>query len=499
MDAQIRPRRQTAREFAELVLDDGSFSPFAAHTTPDPDEGYRRELQAATERSGEAEAVLAGTGLLQGQPVVLMAGEFGFLGGSLGRAGGDALLEAVEHATAHGLPLLAAPCSGGTRMQEGTPALVQMVKVAQAVNDHRRAGLPYLVHMRHPTTGGVLASFASLGQWTSAEPGALVGFLGPRVQEVVNGERLPEGVQRAENLHRVGVIDAVLPNELVRETWHRLLRTWSGGDAPDAVPDEHVVEAAARIDAWDAVLASRHPGRPGALDLLATCGQDTVWLSGTGDGQVDPSTRVGLVRLSGQPCVVVAHDRETDGRHPLGPAALRIAQRGFRLAAELGLPVVTLVDTPGADVSVAAEEHALCGEIARCTAALADLPVPTVSVVLGRGTGGATLALLPADRTLCAANGWVAPLPPEGASAIIHRTDERAADMARLHRIGAHDLVDAGIADEVVAEPEVLDEAGARLFCERMGQAIARHLHELRAQDRDERLRQRRTRLRSFG
>ncbi len=504
MDAS-QSRRLSAREFATLVLDEGSFQPLPAHPTTTDDPGYRAELEAAGERSGEQEAVLAGTGLLDGQAVVLVAGEFGFMGGSLGRAGGGGLLEAVELATERRLPLLAAPCSGGTRMQEGTPALVQMVKVAQAVSRHRREGLPYLVHMRHPTTGGVLASFASLGQWTSAEPGALVGFLGPRVQEVVAGERLPDGVQRAENLARVGVIDAVLPHDQVREVWGRFIGTWQDSDAlrgscgsPErANPPRN--EAAVRVDAWQAVQASRQSGRPGAMDLVAACGQDAVWLSGTGDGQVDNTTRVGMMRLSGKPCLVVAHDRESDGRHPLGPAALRTAQRGFTMAAELGLPVVTLIDTPGADISVEAEEHALCGEIARCTAMLSDLPVPTLSVVLGRGTGGATLALLPADRTLCAANGWMAPLPPEGASAIIHRTADRADEMARSHRIGAHDLVEAGIVDEVIAEPALLDEAGAADFCGRMGEAIGRNLAELRAQDATQRLERRRTRLRSFG
>ena len=157
--------------------------------------------------------MVTGEGTVFGRRVALVACEFDFLAGSIGVAAAERITAAVQRATAERLPLLASPSSGGTRMQEGTVAFLQMVKIAAAVELHKRAHLPYLVYLRHPTTGGVFASWGSLGHVTAAEPGALVGFLGPRVYEHLYGEPFPAGIQTAENLHRHGVIDGVVPLE----------------------------------------------------------------------------------------------------------------------------------------------------------------------------------------------------------------------------------------------------------------------------------------------
>ena len=186
-------------------------------------EAYAAELVAAAERSGVDESVVTGEGRLRGRRVAVVAGEFGFLAGSIGRAAADRLVTAVERATREGLPLLAAPVSGGTRMQEGTPAFVQMVRISQVVAAHKSAGLPYLVYLRHPTTGGVMASWGSLGHVTVAEPGALVGFLGPRVYEALYGRPFPEGVQTAENLYAHGIIDAVIAPDEIADILDRAL------------------------------------------------------------------------------------------------------------------------------------------------------------------------------------------------------------------------------------------------------------------------------------
>ncbi|MFD4998041.1 carboxyl transferase domain-containing protein, partial [Streptomyces buecherae] len=194
--------RPTARELIETVVAPGSWHCWdepVTVSTADPE--YRADLARARERTGLDESVITGSGLLDGARVAVVACEFGFLAGSIGVAAGERLVRAVRRATAERLPLLAAPASGGTRMQEGTVAFVQMVKVTAAIAAHKAAGLPYLVHLRHPTTGGVFASWGSLGHVTTAEPGALIGFLGPRVHEALYGERFPEGVQVAEHLY----------------------------------------------------------------------------------------------------------------------------------------------------------------------------------------------------------------------------------------------------------------------------------------------------------
>ncbi|MEL4503331.1 carboxyl transferase domain-containing protein [Luteococcus sp. H138] len=492
-------KRLTATEFVQTVVDEGSFVHWGLPLENPEDPDYAAELAAAREKTGLDEAVLTGEATLDGHRVALVVGEFRFLGGSIGHAASDLVLHAVDRATAERIPLLAAPCSGGTRMQEGTAAFVQMVKIGQAVQAHRHAGLVYLVHLRHPTTGGVLASWGSLGQYTTAEPGALVGFLGPRAQEAIAGEMIPEGIQRAENLQERGIIDAVVPNDELRAVWARLL---AAAGAPRVGPKlvrreaSHLAEEA---DPWESVQATRHTARPGLVDLAHYECTDMVWFSGTGDGQVDPAVRVGLAKFRDIPCVWVGHDRSASHGEPLSPAGLRLARRGFRLADELNLPVVSIIDTPGAALTQQAEEMALAGEIARTLGWLADLPVPTVSVILGQGGGGAALAMLPADRMLCAGKGWLAPLPPEGASAIVHRNAHMAAEMSRRQGLGAHDLQRDGVVDEVVGEPDEMSGGGAEVFCHSVGEAVAHHLQELLDMPDDQRLARRRERFRSMG
>ncbi|WP_345714246.1 acetyl-CoA carboxylase carboxyltransferase subunit beta, partial [Kineococcus glutinatus] len=214
----------SAADVLAAVLDAGTFRSWdaPADRTGAPAR-YLEQLARAEVRAGADEAVLTGEGLLAGRRVAVVVSEFAFLAGSVGTAAAARIVAAVERATAERLPLLAAPASGGTRMQEGTGAFVTMAGIVAALSAHRAAHLPYLVHLRHPTTGGVLASWGSLGHVTTAEPGALVGLLGPRVQEALTGAALPAGVQRAENLRRHGVVDAVVPLHRLRATAARAL------------------------------------------------------------------------------------------------------------------------------------------------------------------------------------------------------------------------------------------------------------------------------------
>ncbi|MFI9274388.1 carboxyl transferase domain-containing protein [Kitasatospora sp. NPDC052896] len=455
MDQPITPIPAALR-LAEQLLDPGTFRSWDTPPEQPASGPYAEALARARARSGADEAALTGEGRLAGHRVAVLLSEFGFLAGSIGTATADRLLRGVERATAERLPLLAFPASGGTRMQEGTPAFVRMVAIAGAVTAHKAAGLPYLVHHRHPTTGGVLASWASLGQLTTAEPGALVGFLGPRVYEALYGEPFPAGVQRAEHLRRHGTVDAVLPPDRLRR---RLADTLDVLAARPTVTEatgdaESPVEAADSAEAtWRSVLLTREPGRPGLAELLQEA--DTlVPLSGTGTGERDDALRLTLARFGRTGCVVVGHDRAAAALHgPVGPAGLRTARRGMRLAAELRLPLLTVIDTHGAELSARAEERALAGEIARCIAELSTLPVPVVSLLLGEGTGGAALALLPADRTVAAEHAWLSPLPPEGASVILHRNPDHAAELAHQQRIGAAALLADGVVDRVLPEP----------------------------------------------
>jgi acetyl-CoA carboxylase carboxyl transferase subunit beta len=492
--------RTGARQFFDAILDDGSFRswdgpPLEVAGTDE----YRAELADATLRTGLDESVLTGEGTVSGRRVAVLACEFDFLAGSIGVAAAERITASVQRATALGLPLIASPSSGGTRMQEGTVAFLQMVKIAAAVELHKKAHLPYLVYLRHPTTGGVFASWGSLGHLTAAEPGALIGFLGPRVYEHLYGEPFPDGVQTAEHLFAHGVIDSVVPLDKLRGVVDRVLTVVT--DPPDpisacpvTVDDTNHAEIT-EAPAWDSVLASRRADRPGVDYLLARGATDRVLLSGTGRGE-SGTTLLALARFGGQPAVVVGQRRVIGGL--VGPRALREARRGMALAAGLQLPLVLVIDTAGPALSRQAEEDGLAGEIALCLAELVTLDTPTVSVLLGQGSGGPALAMVPADRVLAAQHGWLAPLPPEGASAIVYRDVDHAPELAAAQGVRSADLRKAGIVDVIVPEePDAADDPAG--FTERLSATIAAELHALHTVPAAQRLGVRLQRYRRIG
>jgi len=457
-------RRWTARELIDLVLDHGSYESWdetvdiSGHS-----EAYQAELRAAADKAGTDESVLTGRGTVSGRPVAFIVNEFGFLAGSIGVAAAERIAGAVRRATAAGIPVVASTASGGTRMQEGTRAFVHMIEISRALMEHRAAGLPYVVHLRHPTTGGVYASWGSLGHVTVAEPGALVGFLGPKVFQALNGRPFPEGVQTAENLAAKGVIDAVVSSEDLRWLFDQALAVLV--DAPTPGTRERRPPLPVGADgppAWESIERTRAAGRVGVRDLLKYGAEGTLRLRGTDEGERDETVIIALTRLDGVPCVLVGqdHTRQTP-ETPMGPAALREARRAMRLAEELRLPLVTVVDTPGAELSPKAEEGAIAGEIARCIATLVTTTVPTVSVILGQGCGGGALALLPAGTVLATEHAWLSPLPPEGASVIRHGTVDHAAEMAADQGVRAVDLLAGGEVDAVV--PEYDDDTPAEI------------------------------------
>jgi acetyl-CoA carboxylase carboxyl transferase subunit beta len=406
-------------------------------------------------------------------------------------------------------------------MQEGTIAFLQMATITAAVVAHQAAALPYLVYLRHPTTGGVFASWASVGQLTLAEPGALIGFLGPRVYQALTGAAIPDGVQTAENLLAHGLVDAVVPPEELAGYLARVLSALASGPAPACGPAPAVPSAVApasvaapassevgaptsapELDpvpasadaselgsgpqtpaAWESVLRTRRPDRPGAADLIRAAATDIAPLRE--DGLI-----LALARIGGRPCVLAGQDRS---RLPHGTATLRTAQRGMRLAADLRLPLVTIIDTPGGELSPAAEEDGIAREIARTLVTLITLPVPTIAVLLGQGTGGAALALLPADRVLAAEHAWLSPLAPEGASVIVYRDATHAPELAARQGIRSADLAAAGLVDFIAAE------ANPDQLLRDLGRALQAELQSLGAQDDETRLAGRYLKYRRLG
>ncbi|MFL5817643.1 MAG: carboxyl transferase domain-containing protein [Conexibacter sp.] len=532
MTSGTQPELASARDRVALVADEGSFEQWDADVVSDDPLGfsdtkpYRERLAAAQEATGLGEAVLTGRGLLDGRPFVVVAGEFGFLGGSIGVATAERVARAFERAVEQRLPVVALPASGGSRMQEGTLAVIGMAKLAAAAGRLRAAGLAYVVCLTHPTTGGVLASWGSLGTVTFALPDALLGFAGPRVVELLTGRSLPPRVQRSETLLAQGLIDDVVPPDALRSRVAAVLAVAAGSegeraaalaspnrgsaglppsagsrpDAQPAAPAPATTAGAERRDAWASLQHVRNRRRPGAGALLDALAEDVTVLRGARDGHPDDAACfAALARLAGFPAVVVAQRRRGDGTPAvMNPAGYRKARRAMALAAELRLPLVTIVDTPGAELSEDAERGGLAGQIAGCLADMAALPVPTLALLLGEGGSGGALALLAADRVLAAEHASLGVIAPEGASAILYRDLDHAAELAATQGGASWQLQAAGIADVVVPEPRPAHEE-PEAFVARVGVALSTELTSLTAADPSARLAERHRRWRSIG
>lgn len=502
------PALNSAADLVALVADVGSFEAWGEEVGPRDPLGfvdrwpYAERLAAAREQTGSTESVMTGRATLEGRPIAIVASEFAFIGGSIGTAAGERVARAFDRARDERLPLLAMPRSGGTRMQEGSLAVVQMAKLAAAARRLRTASLPYVVWCGEPTTGGVMASWASLGTVIFGMPGALLGFGGPRVVETLTGRAMPEGVQLAENLLAHGLIDDVVEPNALRERVVRVLAVALPGAANSAAgaPTRAHPAPPAKVDAWRSLGYARDPARPGVREFLAACAADVTVLRGDGDGAEDPACLAALARVRGISSVVIgqARDPETGKPGAMNAAGFRKVRRALGIAEDLGLPVVTLIDTPGAEMSAAAEESGLSRAIAHVLADMSTVRVPTLAVLLGEGGSGGALALLPADRVLCAEHGSLTPIAPEGASAILYRTTDRAPELAATQAISSVDLLRHGIVDAIVPEhPVASQERDA--FLVRLGDAVKAELSALLATGADERLQARKARYRRIG
>ncbi|HZA78608.1 MAG TPA: carboxyl transferase domain-containing protein [Acidimicrobiales bacterium] len=386
---------------------------------------------------------------------------FEVLGGTMGAAAGEKVVRAYDRARELRLPVVVLTRTGGARLQEGMVALVQLARTAGAAHRHAQAGLLSLAVYGSPTTGGVLASYASLVDLRAVVAGAVVGFAGPRVAEGTLGIALPPGSHTAEAVYDHGLVDARLdPDDVAswveaalglvdRALPTRSLPAWSkpAGDGGTGGGG----------GAWGEVLRARAAGRPSGIDRAARLCSSWVELRGG-----DPTVRVGLARVAGRRCVVVATDRYCGTGRPT-PAGFRLARRAVALAGRLGLPVVTLVDTPGADPSPAAEVDGIALEVARTLAEFAACPTPTVSVCVGEGGSGGALALSYADRLLMCEHAIFSVIAPEGAAAILERDVTKAAEVADRLRLTSGDMLGLGVVDEVIGEDgAALDEAVGR-------------------------------------
>ena len=406
------------------------------------------ERRRALAKSGEA----VRTG--RTEHYAFIEGCFDVLGGTMGAAVGERVVRAYDRSRDLRLPIVVATRSGGARLQEGMIALAQLARTVSAASRHGRAGLLSLAVYGSPTTGGVYASYASLVDVRAAVEHAVIGFAGPRVAEGALGEPLPPGSHTAESAHAEGQVDALLPASAVADWIEAAL-----GLAPQPLPTRPLPAWSdpGNEGAWGEVLRARAVGRPTGIDRAARlC---TSWTDLRGP---DAVVRAGLATVAGRRCVVVATDRyHRDGRPT--PAGFRLAQRAVHLAGRLGLPVVTLVDTPGADPSSASEADGLAREIAQTLQALAECPTPVVSVCVGEGGSGGALALSYADRLLMSEHAVFSVIGPEAAAAILERDPTQGPKVAEWLGLTSAALLRLGVIDDVVDEgQDALDVSVAR-------------------------------------
>ncbi|GGZ73880.1 acetyl-CoA carboxylase [Streptomyces subrutilus] len=450
--------RLPARAAVHSLADPGSFSelPSPAGQSP-PDgplawSGYDDSRARATARTGEGESVVTGTARFGGAEATVVSFEFGFLGGSLGERTGDRLEAAYAHARAHRLPLVSLIATGGSRMQEGMLALTQLQRVARQCVLTRAAGLPQLAVLRDPTTGGGWATLGAGADVVLALPGAQVGFAGSRVRPA----DADPAAYTAEGQFAAGHVDAVVDPEELPGTladWLRVLAAPRTGGP--VAPPAALADVPPPATGWDAVLRSRHPDRPHAGAYLDAYFALRLPLSGDRAGGRDPGMLCGFGLREGR-AVAYAAQCGTATR----PAGYRTAARVVRLADRLGIPVLTLVDTPGAANDAAAERAGAGPAIADAFAALAAATVPVTTLLIGEGGSGGALALAAPGNTWVTPDSYFSVIAPELAAAILKRPPQAAPATADQLRVRPQDLVDLGVARGVVRPAGEAGEAG---------------------------------------
>lgn len=516
--------RLSVDERLALLLDEGSLATFGDELAAGDPLGftdtkpYPERLAAARRRTGHRDAAVAGTAAVDGERLVVVALDFGFMGGSVGGVVGELVVRACERALEDRLPLLIVSASGGARMQEGALSLMQLAKTAQEVARLHEAGLLVINLNTDPTFGGATASFSMLGDVVLSEPGALIGFAGPQVIKQTIRQDLPAGFQTAEFLHERGILDLVVPRENLRGTLAKLLRLHArraggsagspaaSGGSPGAGPWVTEPAELSRRDARAVVELARDTGRPTALDYLSHAFDEFLELHGDAAAGDDPAVVGGIARIGGRPVVFAGHQKGHDTaelvRRNFGmpnPEGYRKALRLMRYAEKFRLPFVTLVDTPGAYPGIAAEERGQGSAIARCIMRMSRLPVPTVTLVTGEGGSGGALALGVGNTVLMLENAYYSVISPEGCSTILFGSAAEAPRAAAALGLTAPDLLRTGVLDGVVREPEGGAHTDPLRTADAVRAALIAALDRLSGLGPDRLIEHRHARFRRFG
>jgi acetyl-CoA carboxylase carboxyl transferase beta subunit/acetyl-CoA carboxylase carboxyl transferase alpha subunit len=519
--------RLRIRERLEQLLDEGSFVELSGDLVAvDPlsfvdSKPYVDRIAQAQAKGDTQVGAIHGTGTMDGLEVVVAGIDFSFIGGSMSGAVGESITQAAELALDRRTPLLVISASGGARMQEGCVSLMQMAKTSQAVARLAEEGVLFISLLTDPTYGGVSASYATLGDILVAEPNAHIGFAGPTVIEQTIRQKLPDDFQTSGFLMEHGMLDLVETRENLRRTIRGLLELHHqaegarGEDRADVVARLPETEGRPPIsdpddlparDPWTIVQLARHIDRPRMLDLVGHVFDGFQELHGDRLFEEDAAIVAGLARLGNLTVMVIGqqkgHTTSELMEHNFGmpaPEGYRKSMRLMRYAARFGMPLVTIVDTPGAYPGIGAEERGQSIAISESILLMSRLPIPSVAVVTGEGGSGGALALATSDRVLMMENAYYSVISPEGCSTILFKDAAAAPRAAKALRITSPDLLRLGVMDAIVPEPEGGAQTDPVATGANLKAAIVASLAELLPLDPQELVAQRYERFRKFG
>jgi acetyl-CoA carboxylase carboxyl transferase alpha subunit/acetyl-CoA carboxylase carboxyl transferase beta subunit len=509
--------RLSARERVTFLLDPESFHELDSGLSPgDPlgfvdSQPYSVRITDNRKKSGVLEAAMYGTGTIGGYPVVICALDFTFMGGSMGSVVGEKVTRAVELAAKTRTPVIVCSSSGGARMQEGTLSLMQMAKTSAALAVLAEAGVPYFSLLADPTYGGVSASFATLGDLIICEPKVRVGFAGPQVIEQTIRQKLPSGFQTAEFLMEKGQIDLIVPRAELPNVFRKLLACHDKRTPPPTTPAAQARKTRSepppqKRTAWESVQLARHPDRPNLREYIDLVFDGFTELHGDRTYRDDAAIVGGLATLDGRPVMIVGHQKGRGTKENIErnfgmphPEGYRKALRLMQYAGRLGLPLVTFIDTPGAYPGLGAEERNQSEAIARNLMVMSRLPIPIVCTILGEGGSGGALALGVGNRVLMLENAIYSVISPEGCATILFKDAASAPRAAEASRLTARDLLELGVADELVAEPPEGAQADAPATAARLKEALIYNLDMLAGRAERELVDERYARFRAFG
>ena len=455
---------------------------------------YKSRLADARSETGCYDAVTTADGMIGGVPSTVCVLNGYFMMGSMGRAAGDAIVAAIEHAIAEHRPFIMVTSSGGARMQENILSLMQMARTTVAVNKLHANGIPYIVLLTDPTFGGVSASFAMLGDIHIAEKGARVGFAGRRVIEQNIREKLPSNFQTADYLYEHGMVDMVVARGDLHDKIANILQVLTKQPCePKQISvntPEHDISKKIRgmgeNEAYDKVLLARHENRPHFLDYIDGIVDCWTYLAGDRLYAEDAAMGSGIGFWRGIPAVIIGQEQgrtiETRQKHRFGmpnPDGYRKAQRMMKLAEKFNLPIISLFDTAGAFAGREGEERGQSQAVASSIAMGLSVAAPYIAVNVGQGGSGGAIAIGTGDRVLMMENAIYSVIAPESCASILWRDNQFKATAAAAMKLTAKDMANLNVIDEIIPEPAGGAHTDWQTTMELLANAVAKHISEL--------------------